>query len=71
MPIFEYRCQACQHVSAYIEKAGITGEHECKACGSKQTEKILSTFSTPAKSMSTNSGGGCSGGCSTGNCPLA
>ncbi len=71
MPIFEYRCRDCRHISAYIEKAGTTGDHECKACGSKQTEKILSTFATPGKSMSSSAGGCAGGGCSSGNCPLA
>jgi putative FmdB family regulatory protein len=66
MPIFEYRCNECGHVTPFLEKAARRGRHACERCGSKQTEKVFSTFST-------KSGGAASGdsSCPTGTCPLS
>ena len=65
MPIFEYRCKECSHVTAFLEKASSGRAHPCEKCGSKRTEKILSTFAA-------QSGAGASDGasCPTGTCSL-
>jgi putative FmdB family regulatory protein len=52
MPIYEFKCLRCNHQFEFLcfrtdEKA------ECPACGSQETEKQLSTFS----SVSSGSGG--------------
>ena len=65
MPIFEYQCTKCGHVTAFLEKPDSRGAHRCEACGSKRTEKIFSTFT--AKSGTSSSGGSCP----TGTCPLS
>ena len=66
MPIFEYRCKQCGHVTSFLEKAGTKKTHACEKCGSKVTEKLLSTF---AAKTNLASGSGNSS-CPTGTCPL-
>ena len=66
MPIFEYRCSKCGHVTAFLEKPTTRQSHQCEKCGSKDTEKVFSTFAAKA-------GGSSSSGasCPTGTCPLS
>jgi len=65
MPIFEYRCTECGHVTAFLEKANARRHHKCEKCGSADTEKMFSAFS--AKSGGSSSGSSCP----TGTCPLS
>ena len=68
MPIFEYRCKKCGHVTEFLEKADATSPHPCAECNSRRTEKIFSTFATqvnnspsaapPCAASCPNSGGG-------------
>lgn len=44
MPLFEYRCDACGHVTTFLEKAGARSAHPCEECGSRKTNKVFSTF---------------------------
>jgi len=64
MPIFEYRCRECGHITAFLEKADGRHPHACEDCGSKDTEKVFSTFAA-------KSGGASSSSCPTGTCPLS
>jgi putative FmdB family regulatory protein len=66
MPIFEYQCKQCGHVTSFLEKAGSTRNHVCEKCGSKATEKLLSTFAARAKSASDLG----NASCPTGTCSL-
>ena len=66
MPIFEYRCTKCGHVTAFLEKPDGRQAHPCQKCGSKATEKVFSTFA--AKSGGSSSG---ASSCPTGTCPLS
>jgi putative FmdB family regulatory protein len=66
MPIFEYRCNKCGYVTSFLEKAGSRKGHPCEKCGSKDTEKMLSTFSAQAGGSSASSSS-----CPTGTCPLS
>jgi len=67
MPIFEYQCKTCGHVTAFLEKAGKTSGHTCEKCGSKETEKVFSTFAARGGGLSSSSG---DSSCPTGTCPL-
>jgi putative FmdB family regulatory protein len=66
MPIFEYRCKKCE---ALVLSSNALAA--CEACGSKQVEKQLSTFSAgmaaPASPCAEagcgKAGTGCGGGC--------
>jgi putative FmdB family regulatory protein len=70
MPIFEYRCGQCGHVTEFLEKAGAKGEHACEQCGSTATEKVFSTFAAQSGQAAAPS---CPrrGTCPSGTCPLA
>jgi putative FmdB family regulatory protein len=72
MPIFEFRCGKCDHVTAFLEKAGVKGGHACEKCGSKATEKVFSTFAAQVASPPAPAGS-CprSATCGSGSCPLA
>lgn len=64
MPIFEYRCAKCGHVTAFLERADVRHAHPCEKCGSNETEKVFSTFATKSGKASSTS-------CPTGTCPLS
>jgi len=65
MPIFEYQCKQCGHVTSFLEKAETKKSHSCEKCGSKKVEKMLSTFATKTGSSSATNPS-----CPTGTCPL-
>ncbi|MBI5042974.1 MAG: zinc ribbon domain-containing protein [Nitrospirae bacterium] len=47
MPIYEYKCKKCEHTFEIIQKS--TKEKEgliCPRCGAKETERVLSSFSS-------------------------
>ena len=69
MPIFEYRCKECGHVTSFLESAGKAGEHVCEKCGSKDTEKVFSAFAVKTSGVSTGSSGSAPS-CPTGTCPF-
>jgi len=66
MPIFEYRCTKCEHVTAFLEKPNARQRHKCEKCGSKDTEKVFSTFAAKSGTSSSSSSS-----CPTGTCPLS
>ena len=45
MPLFEYRCEECEHLTEFLENAGTDAEHECEKCKSHRVSKVLSVFS--------------------------
>jgi len=63
MPIYEYKCQKCDHK---FEKL-VFGEEEtkCPKCNSKKIEKLLPSSINVGKGGSANLGS-----CSTGTCPF-
>jgi putative FmdB family regulatory protein len=46
MPLFEYLCQDCGHLSEILVTAS-TGQPGCQACGSKNLKKLLSAHASP------------------------
>ncbi len=65
MPMFEYRCRKCGHVTAFLEPSSGPQVHVCEKCGSKSTEKIFSTFTAKSGGSSSVSS------CPTGTCPIS
>ena len=66
MPIHEYQCTKCGHVSEFLEISSTKKKHVCEKCGSKNMKKVLSVFSA-------RTGSGLSGSdssCPTGTCAL-
>lgn len=66
MPLFEYQCKKCGHVTTFLEKANSRQPHACERCGSQDTGKLFSTFA--AKVVSSSAG---APSCPTGTCPLS
>ncbi len=69
MPIFEYQCRQCGHVSSFLEKPDSRGGHACEHCGSRDTKKAFSTFSARASRPAPPPD--CSGECASGSCPFS
>ena len=65
MPLYEYRCKECKHVTEVLEQANASGRHTCEKCGSGRMEKLVSTFGVGSNPRSS------SGSCPTGTCPLS
>lgn len=80
MPIFEYKCNECNKKYDVLHKSSTNLEEViCPVCQSKDSKKLLSTFSASTGSSSYNSASSCSdgscgvpsyGGCSSGMCGL-
>lgn len=75
MPMYEYHCTKCdKEFEELVFKDG--EEVRCPACGSVETEKLLSccrfknagSDTPPAAMRSSGGGGGGCSGCSGGNC---
>lgn len=62
MPIFEYRCNACNEVSEFL----VLGKDEvisCSKCGSRDLLKLMSAHNAPASAhgLVEQGSGGCCG----------
>ncbi len=46
MPIYEYRCLECGEVFShlFLQPTGAVGQAQCSACGSEQTQRLISSF---------------------------
>lgn len=67
MPIYEFRCKNCHHVfEEFVFSASASlAEIECPSCQTKNSEKLVSAFSSSGgDSWSGYSGGG--GSCGSG-----
>ncbi len=49
MPILEYRCNGCGHVTEILTALGEEPGADCEDCGSEDTEKLFSAFSAQVK----------------------
>lgn len=62
MPIFEYRCKECGTQFEALVLSSKSEEIECEKCGSRNTEKLMSTFSSAGQSQGSSAA---SGGCAS------
>lgn len=53
MPIFEYRCEKCDHTFEKLVFSGDTETVRCPECGSEQVKKLISAFSFMGASIGT------------------
>ncbi len=73
MPIYEFKCDKCNHLFDFLARNISDTPEKCPKCGASKMSKQLSTFAAVATS---NSGAACSMGscatptCSTGACPF-
>jgi len=70
MPIFEYKCRECGHVTSFLEKAGAKGAHKCEECGSGKTDKAFSTFAAQVSPSSAPAACANAHTCQSGCCPM-
>jgi len=52
MPIYEYRCKNCGHVTAFLEKLGAKKRHPCEKCGSHAGTSSSADSSCPTGTCS-------------------
>lgn len=81
MPLFEYKCKDCGRKFDVLHKSPTNLEEViCPDCQSKNSQKLLSTFSASTGSSNFDSGSSCAdgscgmpsfgGGCANGMCGL-
>ena len=77
MPIFEYKCQQCGHVTEVLQKSRKATKQTCPQCGGSDMKKLLSGFavaqaksSAPACDSCPAPGACGSGACPDGTCPM-
>ncbi|MFH1195780.1 MAG: zinc ribbon domain-containing protein [bacterium] len=80
MPVFEYKCNDCGKKFDILHKSSANlSEVICPACQSKNSKKLLSSFSASTSSAGFDGGSSCSdgscsvpsyGGCANGMCGL-
>lgn len=62
MPLYEYRCVACDEEFEVLQPVGADGfELECPECGAPRPEKLLSSFACGGDGPGPAFGGGCTG----------
>jgi len=44
MPIFEYKCSRCGHITEFLVGGDNTKKLKCQKCGSSDLEKLFSAF---------------------------
>ncbi|MBU4276177.1 MAG: zinc ribbon domain-containing protein [Proteobacteria bacterium] len=55
MPIYEYKCKKCDHDYEALVM-GSADAVECPKCGSKKKERLMSSFSSSGKGLSSLAG---------------
>lgn len=67
MPLYEYECEDCGETFETLVSAGKKDQTKtCPACGSENTERMLSTFAVGTAKSSSE----CATCCPTGTCGL-
>ncbi|MTI85114.1 MAG: zinc ribbon domain-containing protein [Firmicutes bacterium] len=71
MPIYEFRCQKCEHRFEKLCSMGEDGKNlNCPECGASNPNRVMSAFRAQGSKGEENSGGASSrcGSCSSSNC---
>ncbi len=76
MPIFEYKCTKCGHVTEVLHKSRNAEKPTCAKCGSSDLKKLLSGFAVGKASASPACDSCfdspmCGGSCPGGTCPMS
>ncbi|KAA3618636.1 MAG: zinc ribbon domain-containing protein [Calditrichaeota bacterium] len=60
MPIYEYKCDACNSQFDLLRPMNSSDDDvKCESCGSGEVHKLLSTFASTGPDTFSNGGGGC------------
>ncbi len=75
MPVFEYQCKDCNDKYEIYHKSLSSQEKiECPSCGSEQSKKLFSSFTSVESTPSFEGGGACGApsvpSCTNGMCGL-
>jgi len=72
VPLYEYRCTACDHQFEALVPAGRADQAGCPACGAVRARRLLSLFAAPRSGDLPVAGGdgaaSPAGGCCGGAC---
>ncbi len=71
MPIFEYKCAQCGHVTEVLQKSRKVSKQICAKCGGTDTKKMLSGFAVGQGKAVSPACDSCASGpaCGAGSCP--
>lgn len=72
MPIYEYECSGCGHVTEQLRRmSDADGKVACEACGSRKTHRKHSVFSACGcqSSGASSAAGSTAGGAHAAGCP--
>lgn len=61
MPIWEFKCQRCQHVFETLVRSHDHQQPTCPACGSEVLQKLVSGFSYRGRGGAGSNCAGCTG----------
>lgn len=62
MPVYEYRCRACNHRFSRLQRVGAdAAEVSCPSCGRRESEREISTFASGSTGASAGAGSGACG----------
>lgn len=62
MPLYEYRCEACQQVFEAYKRLSDEREETCPACGGNSSRMSISLFRAGASGSGSSFGGSSCGG---------
>jgi putative FmdB family regulatory protein len=76
MPIFEYKCQDCGHVTEVLQKSRKSTKQTCEKCDGSNMKRLLSGFAVGQGKSSAPTCDSCAslpscGGCPGGTCSLS
>jgi putative FmdB family regulatory protein len=61
MPLYEYQCKKCEKkFEILISASKANGAQECPECGSKETNRLLSSFCASVGTSKNSTGNSCS-----------
>ena len=61
MPIFDYMCKQCGHVSELLIRTNEEAHYQCPSCGSNKMEKLISSSYIIRSETSKSAGSTCCG----------
>ena len=67
MPIYEYRCNNCEHIFELFQSMGADNSKVvCPQCGIPRPDRIFSAFAAGGAAMSSGVSSGSTSGCGNG-----
>ncbi|MCE5314645.1 MAG: zinc ribbon domain-containing protein [Armatimonadota bacterium] len=67
MPIYEFKCKACEGRFELLISLSRVNEAMCPVCGSNDVKRLMSTFAAHVSGHSSSHSSNCAG-CASGHC---